>query len=129
VNFLPYILLPLCGPEDFDVDDMDKLPSELQLLPPDKKREADPSTRLMLVETLVLLCATRAGRDSLRENGVYEVIKVAHQVERDEEARIAMERLVNLLMRDEHDEPKIQEVHAPQVAADDDEDEITVQEV
>lgn len=110
VNFLPYILLPLCGPEEFDLDDMEKLPEEVQFLPPDKKRDADPSTRLMLVETLILLCRTRAGRDTLRERGAYPVVKAAHMAEQEDQISQEMERLVNLLMRDESEETKIEEI-------------------
>jgi len=121
VNFLPYILLPLCGPEEFDLEEQDKFPDELQLLPPDKERESDPNIRLMLIETLVLLCGTREGRDHLRAKGVYEIIKVAHKAEREEDTRIAIERLVNMLMRDEEQGPKIQ-------SADEDED-MVVEEV
>ncbi|KAF9649195.1 DUF383-domain-containing protein [Thelephora ganbajun] len=79
IDTLPAILLPLVGPEGFDLDDLDKLPASLQLLPPDKKREPDEALRLIHIETLLLLCTTRWGRDYLRDN----------------------ERLVNLLKRDE----------------------------
>lgn len=135
VNFLPYIMLPLCGPEEFDLEESDKFPDEIQLLPPDKKREEDSSTRLMLVETLILLCATRGGRDELRKRGVYEVVRVMHRVEGDEQVSIAIERLVNLIMADEIPEKKISEIvgtaaattgkqeNAKEKQADEDEDE------
>lgn len=122
VNFLPYILLPLCGPEEFDLEEQDKMPSEVQLLGPDKKREQEPTTRLMLVETLILLCASRNGREVLRERGVYEVVKVAHKAERDEDTRIAMERLVNLLMREESSDTKIEELSSTVMPKDDEDD-------
>lgn len=61
-----------------DSQDQEKLPSALQFLPPTKMREADPVLRLTHVETLLLLCATRWGRDYLRTNGVYEVVRGAH---------------------------------------------------
>ncbi|ORY48549.1 DUF383-domain-containing protein [Rhizoclosmatium globosum] len=32
LNLVPYILLPLCGPNDFDDEDIDNLPEDLQLL-------------------------------------------------------------------------------------------------
>ncbi|KAF9435856.1 hypothetical protein BGZ76_005379, partial [Entomortierella beljakovae] len=38
INVLPYILLPLCGPEEFDLDDMEGMPEDIQLLPPTKTR-------------------------------------------------------------------------------------------
>lgn len=110
VNFLPYILLPLCGPEEFELEDQEKLPEECQFLPPDKERDPDPSVRLMLVETLILLCGTRSGRDKLRERGAYEVVRAAHKVEQDEDVRIAIERVVNLLMREEGQDTKIEEI-------------------
>jgi len=34
---------------------MDKLPDDLQYLPPDKEREEDPDIRIMLLETLILV--------------------------------------------------------------------------
>ncbi|KAF9785259.1 DUF383-domain-containing protein [Thelephora terrestris] len=96
IDALPSILLPLAGPEELDIDasckrvwkDLEKLPASLQLLPPGKKREQDESLRLTHIETLLLLSTTRWGRDCLRNNGVYEVL-------------IHIERLVNLLKRDE----------------------------
>lgn len=110
VNFLPYILLPLCGPEEFDLDDMEKLPEDVQFLPPDKERDADPSTWLMLVETLIFLCRARSGRDALRDRRAYPVVKAAHAAEHVDQIQAEMERLVNLLMKDESAETKIKEL-------------------
>lgn len=53
VDLLPRLLLPLAGPEEFDDDDMERLPDDLQYLPPDKKRLQDPDLRKMLVESLI----------------------------------------------------------------------------
>ncbi|KAJ1679351.1 Protein hgh1, partial [Spiromyces aspiralis] len=66
INMLPYILLPLCGPEEYDIDDMDGMPDEVQLLGDDKKRESDPTIRKTLVEALILLTTTLNGREFLR---------------------------------------------------------------
>jgi hypothetical protein len=52
VDLLPRLLLPLAGPEEFDDDDMEKLPEDLQYLPPDKKREADPDIRKIIVQCI-----------------------------------------------------------------------------
>ena len=52
VDILPWLLLPLAGPEEFDEDDMEKLPVDLQYLEPDKKRESDPDIRKMLIECI-----------------------------------------------------------------------------
>ena len=102
-NLLPRILLPLCGPEELDaevnfswygflridlteltIQDFESLPSECQLLDADKKRETDPRLRLILIETLILLCATLEGRKCLKENGVYRIVQVMHLTEPDE---------------------------------------------
>lgn len=45
VDLLPYLLLPLAGPEEFDDEDNDKLPISLQYLPETKVREPDPDIR------------------------------------------------------------------------------------
>lgn len=73
----------------------------------------------MHVETLLLLCTTRAGRDFLRSNGVYEIVKTMHLSEKNDKVSLTavfsdskvvdayyqvtehIERLVNLLKRDE----------------------------
>ncbi|KAG8891925.1 hypothetical protein FRC01_014444, partial [Tulasnella sp. 417] len=89
MNILPAILLPLAGPEEFDLDDVDKLPPSLQFLPDTKKREVDSVLRHTLLEALVLLCTTRWGRQQLRDNGAYQIVLEI------------IERLVNLLQRDE----------------------------
>ena len=55
IDLLTRLLLPLAGPEEFDSDDMEKLPLDLQYLPPDKKREEDPDIRIMILETLMIV--------------------------------------------------------------------------
>lgn len=45
VDILPRLLLPLAGNEEFDEEDNDKLPLELQYLPQDKVRDDDPDIR------------------------------------------------------------------------------------
>ncbi|KAG8236352.1 hypothetical protein J437_LFUL016774 [Ladona fulva] len=52
VDILPQLLLPLAGPEEFDEEDNEKLPLDLQYLPEDKSRESDPDIRTMLLEAL-----------------------------------------------------------------------------
>jgi hypothetical protein len=54
IDLLSRLLLPLAGPEELDEDEMNSLPEDLQYLPPDKEREADPDIRNMLLETLML---------------------------------------------------------------------------
>lgn len=52
LDLLSRILLPLAGPEQFDEEDNEKLPLDLQYLPDDKERESDPNLRLALLEAL-----------------------------------------------------------------------------
>ncbi|CAG8494321.1 1220_t:CDS:10 [Dentiscutata erythropus] len=101
VNILPYILLPLCGPEEFDLDDMEGMPEDIQFLPSDKKREPDAHLRQTLLETIVLLTTTRQGRMILRQKKVYPVIRQMHLVESDEKVSTVVDQIVNMLMRDE----------------------------
>jgi hypothetical protein len=56
IDLLSRLLLPLAGPEEFDDEDMDKLPIDLQYLPPEKQREDDPDIRIMLIEALSMVC-------------------------------------------------------------------------
>ncbi|EAT36130.1 AAEL011762-PA [Aedes aegypti] len=105
VDVLPFILLPVAGPEEFDDDTNDKLPVELQYLGPDKKREEDPDIRKMLLESLAQLCATRKGREYLRQRGTYEVLRELHKFECSPEGEkrvlVTCENVVDILIRTE----------------------------
>jgi hypothetical protein len=104
INILPYLLLPITGNEEYDEEEtLDMLP-DLQLLPPDKKRDPDPTIIQTHVETLTLLTTTRKGRDVLREIKVYPVIRETHLRVENEDVREACDRLVQVLMRDEEGE-------------------------
>ncbi|GBF59594.1 hypothetical protein TMEN_854 [Trichophyton mentagrophytes] len=104
VNLLPYILLPLAGPEEFtDEESSDMLP-DLQLLPPDKQRDPDPDILTAHLETLLLLTSTRDGRDTLRRVQVYPLIRECHLHTNNESVQEACDRLVQVIMRDEEGE-------------------------
>lgn len=106
INILPYILLPIMGNEEYDVDDtMDMLP-DLQLLDPDKKREPDSTIVQTHVETLTILTTTKSAREFMRKVKVYPIIRETHLHVRDEGVQEACERLVQVLARDEADETK-----------------------
>ncbi|KAI9036544.1 protein HGH1 [Aspergillus affinis] len=103
-NILPYILLPIAGPEEFsDEDSMDML-ADLQLLPPDKKRDSDHSIIVTHLETLLLLTTTREGRAIMRAIKVYPIIRECHLQVDNEEVQEACDRLVQVIMRDEEGE-------------------------
>lgn len=100
-NLLPYLLLPLAGPEELsDEDTADMLP-DLQLLPPDKQRDSDNTIITTHLETLCLLTTTREGRDLMRAVKVYPLIRETHLHVEDENVQEACDRLVQVLMRDE----------------------------
>ncbi|KAJ5624730.1 hypothetical protein N7510_001039 [Penicillium lagena] len=104
VNLLPYLLLPITGPEEFSEEDSMEMLPDLQLLPPDKKRDQDPSIMTTHLETLLLLTTTREGRDKMRAVKVYPIIRECHQQVSDENLQEACDRLVQVLMRDEEGE-------------------------
>ncbi len=55
LDILSRLLLPLAGPEEFEADEMEKLPDDLQYMPPDKEREVDADIRIMLLETIMMV--------------------------------------------------------------------------
>ncbi|XP_053681390.1 protein HGH1 homolog [Anopheles nili] len=107
LDVLPFILLPLAGPEELDDETNDRLPVDLQYLGPDKKREEDPDVRKMLVESLAQLCATRKGRVYLRDHGAYEILRELHKfecsAEGDKVVLTAVENVVDILIRTEEE--------------------------
>lgn len=70
---------------------------------PDKKREADPDIRKMLLESLSQLCATRKGRETLRDRGTYLILRELHKWEctehGDPQTLISCENVVDILIR------------------------------
>ncbi|XP_014470537.1 PREDICTED: protein HGH1 homolog [Dinoponera quadriceps] len=103
VDLLSYLLLPLAGPEEFDDEDNDKLPCSLQYLPETKTREPDPDIRLMLLEALNQLCATKAAREILREKNTYVILREFHKWEKDSSILLACENVVDILIKTEEE--------------------------
>ncbi|XP_068172519.1 protein HGH1 homolog [Antennarius striatus] len=115
VDILPFLLLPLAGPEELTDEENDGLPVDLQYLPDDKKREEDPDIRKMLLETLLLLTATKSGRLMLKSKNVYPIMRELHRWERDVHVRAACERLIQVLIGDEPEQgmENLMEVEIP----------------
>nr|XP_039256211.1 protein HGH1 homolog [Styela clava] len=104
VGILEHLLLPLAGGEEFSEDENESLPLDLQYLPEDKKREPDSSIRIILLESLLLLCADKPGRMILKNSGTYYIIRELHQWEIEngpEENGEQCEKLVQILIADE----------------------------
>lgn len=121
INLLPYILLPIAGPEEIDEDDMFNLPDELQLLPSDKKRDPLDTIICTHLESLLLLCTLRQGREHLREKSVYPLIKILFNANDTEDVSDLCDRLVQMLMRDE---APIDEVEEAMEEDDSDDDQV-----
>ncbi|XP_032659428.1 protein HGH1 homolog isoform X2 [Chelonoidis abingdonii] len=78
-----------------------RLPVDLQYLPPDKQREKDPDIRKMLLEAVMLLTATKAGRQLVKEKGTYLVVRELHRWETEPDVQAACEKLIQVLIGDE----------------------------
>lgn len=120
LNILPYILLPITGNEEYSEDEMMSMLPDLQLLPPDKKRDDDPSIIQTHVETLTILTSTRESREYLREVQVYPIIRETHLKVTDEGVQEACERLVQVLARDEDNEDNATDGRVKEIEEDED---------
>ncbi|XP_053414318.1 protein HGH1 homolog isoform X2 [Nycticebus coucang] len=101
VDILPFLLLPLAGPEDFSEEEMERLPVDLQYLPSDKQREPNADIRKMLIEAIMLLTATAPGRQQVRDQGAYLILRELHSWEPEPDVRAACEKLIQVLIGDE----------------------------
>jgi len=102
LSLTKHLLYPLAGPEELDIDEKRGLDPDLWLEGPDKTREPDRHTRLYLLESILLLCATgRNSRKTLRLARSYIILKFADMVEEDEEVSDCINDCVQYLRRDE----------------------------
>ncbi|XP_021198946.3 protein HGH1 homolog [Helicoverpa armigera] len=101
LEVLTYLLNPIMGGEEYIDEEMDVLPISLQYLPKEKQRDADIDIRKMILETLNKLCMRRKGREILRDNGVYYVLREYHKWEKDPKVRLACENVVDILIQKE----------------------------
>ena len=122
IGLLPYLLLPLMGSEEYNDEDTEGMLDEVQLLPPDKAREAQNDIIQTHLETLLLLTTTRAGRDRLRAVKVYPIVRELHLKVEDEGVGEGCDRLVQVLMRDEEGEGENAGVESRVVEVDEDEE-------
>ena len=124
INILPYLLLPLMGNEEYPDEDTEGMLDEVQLLPPDKERDKENEILKTHLETLLLLTTTRGGRDVLRNVKVYPIVRETHLQVEDEEVREAVDRLVQVLMRDEEGEEREKGEEEPRIKEIDSDEEI-----
>ncbi|CAL9735056.1 hypothetical protein MOSE0_G05996 [Monosporozyma servazzii] len=112
INLLPYILLPIADAKDSEIDeeDMFNLPDELQLLPEDKKRDPIPAIICVHLESILLLCTTKAAREYMRSKSVYPLVRELHKNIEDEDIGELCYRIVNMLMRGDPDVGPVEEM-------------------
>jgi len=105
VDIVPRLLLPLAGPTPEDVPDeeIEKLPVDLQYLDDDKEIEPDVDIRTMLLEGLTQLCATKAGREVLRDKNAYVLLREFHKTEKNRACLLAVENIVDILIKTEEE--------------------------
>jgi len=96
------------------------MPSEVQLLPPDKERESEKDIIITHLETILLLTTTREAREYLRKVNVYCIVREVHKLVENESVEEACDRIVQVLMRDEELEEKVKEVGEGEEDEDDD---------
>jgi hypothetical protein len=96
------LLYPLAGPEELDLEDKTGMDPDLWLSGPDKQREVDGATRMHVVESILLLCASgRKSRETLRLAKTYVILKYADMVEEIESVSEQINECVQYLRRDE----------------------------
>ena len=100
-EILVKLVLPIAGPEELDEEDNSKLPIDLQYLGTDKTREKDSEIRKLLMESLLLLCSTRFGREVIRENNIYLILREYHKWEKIREVQKAIEDVVDIIIKEE----------------------------
>jgi len=55
--------------------------------------------RLMLLEALNQLCATKVGRELLRQTNTYIILRELHKWETDKKCLLACEKVVDILIK------------------------------
>ena len=102
IEIVPKILYPLAGPEELDMDEKRGMDPDFWLEGPDKVREPDIVTRLLLVEAVLLLCASgRRSREPIRVQRTYVILKTMDLSEESEEISERVSECVQYLRRDE----------------------------
>lgn len=101
VDILPYLLLPLAGPEELDEDDMEGMPEDLQYLDEDKRREPDPVIRKLLIESIMKLCTTKVGRDIIKAKRAYIIMREYDKWEQNVQVKDVAYELIQLLIGDD----------------------------
>lgn len=104
-DFICALLLPLAGPtaDELTEQENEELPIDLQYLPSDKQRESDRDIQQILLETILILCATKPIREYFRSKQIYYILRQYHQQENlDFACNRVCQRIIQILIGDEN---------------------------
>lgn len=86
---------------NLDVEDMAGMDPLVLEGGEEKVVEPDRDVRATLLETLLLFCATRSARETLRKMKAYPIVREVDVLETDQELSEVMYKIVNFLQREE----------------------------
>eukprot|EP01132_Coremiostelium_polycephalum_P009329 gene9329-11442_t len=103
IGILSTLILPIRGSDQLTDDEMNGLDIiyHNKSIPSDNKRESDLECRKMLIDSLVFLTGTKKARVFMRDSKVYPIIRNYYNSESDEYIRDNIEKVVEILLRDE----------------------------
>ncbi|EAL68932.1 armadillo-like helical domain-containing protein [Dictyostelium discoideum AX4] len=112
VDILTKLCLPIRGNDKLDDDDLVGLHIDLHnsSLPIGNERDQDRECRKMVVESLIFLTGTKKGRVSMRTAKIYPILRNLFNFETEEELRDNVEKVVELIIRDEEGDPTPEEI-------------------
>ena len=111
MDMLTEVLLLIRGPEPFeDAKDTDGMSERLKNVPSTKKREDDIECKKLIADILTLFTATRFGRDQLKKQKAYPIVREFDREEKNETVSQKLYDLVHVLLLDdpEDEEAKAQ---------------------
>lgn len=101
-RLLSALLGMIASPESkFDQEELDSMLLDIQLEYRFSPAESDPTIRAVIFEALLLLGTTRFGRDKLKDKQAYPILREWHTQEPEEILQELLEKVVELLIRDE----------------------------
>ncbi|CAF0852576.1 unnamed protein product [Rotaria sordida] len=103
-DFICSLLLPLTGStaDELTEEENEQLPIDLQYLPSNKQRETDRDIQQILLEAILLLCATKSIREYFRSKQIYLILRQYHQQPNlDFACDRTCERIIQILIGDE----------------------------
>jgi len=104
LDLIQHLLYPLTGPEELTLEEKHGMNPDLWLEGSDKKRESDETTRLLLVQAILLLC--KCGRNSknwIKTQRGEVILTIANMTEESEQVSDSIEECLKYLQTDEEE--------------------------